>query len=282
MRQNSWPKVFQSPAGSLGLGLLFLLLFLAAFGPRLTPFDFNDQNLDRQFLPPLQRYQDGPLHIFGTDNLGRDVLSRLVVGARISFVVGLVAVGLAFAVGVPLGALAGYFGGKIDSFIMRCMDVLLAFPSILLAIAVVAVFGVSLTHVMLAVGVVTIPIFCRLTRASVLSVKEREFVAAARAQGASHTRILGLYILPNCLEPLLVQAALSMGTSVLDAAGLSFLGLGAKPPTPEWGTMLGDAFLYYQRAPWCVAAPGAMIFLMVLAFNLFGDSLGEALDPARN
>lgn len=281
MRENSWRKVFQSPAGALGLGLLLLLLFLATLGPLLTPFEFNDQNLHRQFVPPLQSYQDGPLHLLGTDNLGRDVFSRLVVGARISFVVGLVAVGLAFVLGVPLGALAGYFGGRVDSFIMRCMDVLLAFPSILLAIAVVAVFGVSLSNVMLAVGVVTIPIFCRLTRACVLAVKEREFVAAARAQGASHTRILGLYILPNCLEPLLVQAALSMGTSVLDAAGLSFLGLGAKPPTPEWGTMLGDAFLYYQRAPWCVAAPGAMIFLMVLAFNLFGDSLGEALDPAR-
>jgi peptide/nickel transport system permease protein len=159
------------------------------------------------------------------------------------------------------------------------MDVLLAFPSILLAIAIVAVFGASLSNAMLAVAVVTVPVFARLTRASVLTVKEREFVTAARAQGAGHKRLLGLYILPNCLEPILVQAALSTGTSVLDAAGLSFLGLGAKPPTPEWGTMLGDAFLYYQRAPWCVAAPGAMIFLMVLAFNLFGDSLGEVLDP---
>ena len=159
------------------------------------------------------------------------------------------------------------------------MDVLLAFPSILLAIAVVAIFGANLRNAMIAVGVVTIPVFCRITRASVLTVREREYVTAARAQGASHGRLLFLYILPNCLEPLLVQASLSMGTSVLDAAGLSFLGLGAKPPTPEWGTMLGDAFLYYQRAPWCVAAPGAMIFLMVLAFNLFGDSLQDAFDP---
>jgi len=177
---------------------------------------------------------------------------------------------------------AGYFGGRVDSVVMRSMDVLLAFPSILLAIAIVAVFGASLQNAMMAVAVVTVPVFCRLTRASVLTVKELEYVTAARAQGASHTRILGLYILPNCLEPVLVQAALSTGTSVLDAAGLSFLGLGAKPPTPEWGTMLGDAFLYYQRAPWCVAAPGAMIFLMVLAFNLTGDSLNVGLNPTSD
>lgn len=268
-----------TPSGLTGAVLLALLLFLAVFGPLLTPFDFNDQNLDRQFLAPLSRFQDGGLHLFGTDNLGRDVFTRLVVGARISFLVGVVAVGLAFAVGVPLGAVAGYFGKRVDSFIMRGMDVLLAFPSILLAIAVVAIFGANLRNAMIAVGVVTVPVFCRITRASVLTVREREYVTAARAQGASHTRLLFLYILPNCVEPLLVQASLSMGTSVLDAAGLSFLGLGAKPPTPEWGTMLGDAFLYYQRAPWCVAAPGAMIFLMVLAFNLFGDSLQDAFDP---
>ena len=271
-------KIWRSTAGKGGIVILAFLLFLAIFGPMLTPFEYNDQNLDRQFLSPLQSFAGGPVHLLGTDNLGRDVLTRLVVGARISFAVGLVAVSLAFLVGVPLGTLAGYFGGRVDSVIMRSMDVLLAFPSILLAIAVVAVFGVSLTNAMLAVGVVTIPIFCRLSRASVLTVKEREYVAAARAQGASHKRLMGLYILPNCLEPLLVQATLSMGTSVLDAAGLSFLGLGARPPTPEWGTMLGDAFLYFQRAPWCVAAPGAMIFLMVLGFNLFGDGLGEALE----
>lgn len=271
-------KLWRSRAGKWGSLLLLVLLFLAAVGPLLTPFHYNDQNLDRQFLSPLQSFEDGPVHLLGTDNLGRDVLSRLLVGARISFAVGFVAVGLAVLVGVPLGTLAGYFGGRVDSVIMRIMDVLLAFPSILLAIAVVAVFGVSLVNAMLAVGVVSIPIFCRLSRASVLTIKEREYVAAARAQGASHARLMGLYILPNCLEPLLVQATLSMGTSVLDAAGLSFLGLGARPPTPEWGTMLGDAFLYFQRAPWCVAAPGVMIFLMVLGFNLFGDGLGEALD----
>lgn len=272
-------KTLTTPSGLTGAVLLALLLFLAVFGPLLTPFDFNDQNLDRQFLAPLSRFQDGALHLLGTDNLGRDVFTRLVVGARISFLVGVVAVGLAFVVGVPLGAVAGYFGKRVDSFIMRGMDVLLAFPSILLAIAVVAIFGANLRNAMIAVGVVTIPVFCRITRASVLTVREREYVTAARAQGASHGRLLFLYILPNCLEPLLVQASLSMGTSVLDVAGLSFLGLGAKPPTPEWGTMLGDAFLYYQRAPWCVAAPGAMIFLMVLAFNLFGDSLQDAFDP---
>ena len=279
MSGSRWSRILTTPAGAVGGVLLAFLLFLAVFGPTLTPFHYNGQNLDRQFLAPLERFGDGPIHLLGTDNLGRDLFSRLVVGSRISFLVGFVSVGLAVLVGVPLGALAGYFGGRVDSVVMRGMDVLLAFPSILLAIAVVAVFGANLNNAMLAVAVVTVPVFARLTRASVLTVKEREFVVAGRAQGASHARLLGLYVLPNCLEPLSVQAALSMGTSVLDAAGLSFLGLGAKPPTPEWGTMLGDAFIYYQRAPWCVAAPGAMIFLMVLAFNLFGDSLNESLNP---
>lgn len=265
----------------VGAVLLVVLVGLALFGPVLSPFHYNDQNLDRQFLAPLSSFDGGAIHLLGTDNLGRDLFSRLLVGTRISFMVGTFAVSLAFLIGVPLGALAGYFGGRVDSVIMRAVDVLLAFPSILLAIAIVAVFGASLGNAMVAVGIVTIPIFCRLTRASVLTVKEREFVLAARAQGASHTRLMLLYILPNCIEPLIVQASLSVGTSVLDAAGLSFLGMGAKPPTPEWGTMLGDAFLYYQRAPWCVAAPGAMIFLMVLSLNLCGDGLGELTDQRR-
>lgn len=272
-RDPLWKRILATPAGKVGCGLLALLFLLALVGPLLTPYHFNDQDLGQQFVPP-----GSSGHWLGTDNLGRDLLTRVVVGARISFTVGLIAVGLALCVGVPIGALAGYFGGRVDSFLMRCMDVVLAFPSILLAIAIVAVFGASLSNAMLAVGVVTVPVFARLTRASVLTEKEREYVMAAQAQGASHGRLLGLYILPNCLEPIFVQASLSCGTSVLDAAGLSFLGLGAKPPTPEWGTMLGDAFLYYQRAPWCVAVPGAMIFVMVLAFNLFGDGLRDALE----
>ncbi len=271
-------RVLAAPSGRVGAALLFVLILAATIGPWLVPFGFNEQDLDRQFLAPLSRFEGG-FHLLGTDNLGRDVLSRLVVGARLSILVGLVTVGLALVVGVPLGALAGYLGGRWDSLIMRGMDILLAFPSVLLAIAVVAVLGASLTNAMLAIAVVTVPIFARLTRATVLEVKQREFVLAARAQGAGHPRLLLVYLLPNCLDPLLVQACLSMGLSVLDAAGLSFLGLGARPPTPEWGTMLGDAFGYFQRAPWCVVAPGLAIFAFVLSFNLLGDALRDALDP---
>jgi peptide/nickel transport system permease protein len=220
-------------------------------------------------------------HWFGTEGLGRDVLVLVWYGLRTSLFVGLVSVGLGLVVGVLLGLLAGYFRGWLETLIGWVTDILLAFPSILLAIAVVTVSGPSLTSVMLAVGIVQIPIFIRLTRSMVLSLREQEFVQTVRAFGATPARIIFRHILPASLAPLVVQATLSIGTATLEAAGLGFLGLGAKPPTPELGTMLSDAFKngYSLSSPWTMIFPGLMITIIVLAFNLLGDGLRDALDP---
>ncbi len=274
MTESVGAKLRASRPAQVGGVLLVLYLLLALFAPVIAPEGVDDQKLSRRFEPP-----SFSAHLLGTDNLGRDVLSRVVYGARISLRVGFFAVGISALFGILWGGVAGFTGGWVDSLLMRAVDVMLAFPSILLAIAIVAVLGNSLTNTMIAVGVVGIPVFARLTRATVLSVKEMDYVEAARAQGASSGRILFLHILPNCVNPLIVQAALGTATAVLDAAGLSFLGLGAKPPSPEWGTMLSDTFRYYRSAPWCVVAPGTAIMGMVLGFNLLGDGLRDALDP---
>lgn len=267
-------KLLHNRSAQVGLVLCLGFALLALLAPWLAPYGFSKLNLAQRLLPP-----GAEGHWLGTDNLGRDLLSRLLYGSRVSLAVGLFSVGISVALGVPLGALAGYRGGRLDSLIMRAMDLLLAFPSILLAIAIVTVLGNNLTNAMVAVGIVGIPVFARITRASVLTVKEMEYVQAARTIGCSPNRILWVHILPNCLNPLIVQSTLSLGTSVLDAAGLSFLGLGAKPPTPEWGTMLSDSYRYYEQAPWLVLGPGLAILAMVLGFNLLGDGLRDALDP---
>jgi peptide/nickel transport system permease protein len=267
-------KLWRNRSAQLGAVLCGVFLLMALLAPWLTTFPYDKLDLAHRLAPP------GDFgHPLGSDNLGRDTWSRLVYGSRVSLAVGLFSVAISLGLGTPLGALAGYKGGRLDALIMRSMDLLLAFPSILLAIAIVTVLGNNLTNAMIAVGVVGIPIFARITRASVLSVKELEFVQAARTIGCSNARILWVHILPNCINPLVVQATLSLGTSVLDAAGLSFLGLGAKPPTPEWGTMLADTYRYYEQAPWLVLAPGLAILGMVLGFNLLGDGLRDALDP---
>lgn len=261
---------------SAQVGALLCLLFLstALLAPLIAPYPFSKLDLAHRLLPPGQAG-----HWLGTDNLGRDVLSRLLYGSQVSLAVGVFSVAISVVLGVPLGAAAGYLGGRLDTLIMRGMDLLLAFPSILLAIAIVSTRGPGLKNAMIAVGIVGIPVFARITRASVLTVKEMEYVQAARTIGCSSSRILWVHILPNCMNPLIVQATLSLGTSVLDAAGLSFLGLGAKPPTPEWGTMLADTYRYYDKAPWLVMGPGLAILAMVLGFNLLGDGLRDALDP---
>jgi ABC-type dipeptide/oligopeptide/nickel transport system permease subunit len=257
-------------AGAL---VLVLLAILAAGADLLVPHGPRTVDLDRVLEGPSGD------HWLGTDDLGQDLLARLLHGARISLLVGAVSVGIAVAVGVPLGAVAGFAGGRVDTAMMRVTDVMLAFPSIVLAIAVVAALGPSLANLMIAVGVVAIPTYARQVRASVLEVKSEDFVTASRALGAHPARVLLRSVLPNCLTPLLVLATLDYGVAILEAAALSFLGLGPEPGTPEWGKMLADAQNLFSRAPRVVVAPGLCISAAVLAFNLLGDGLRDALDP---
>lgn len=269
-------QFWRSTAGQIGLTLTVFLIGLALLAPLLRPYDpTTDQDLMARLLPP------SPTHWFGTDGRGRDILTLVWYGLRTSLVVGLVSVALGLVVGVLLGLLAGYLGRFVDLGISWVTDILLAFPSILLAIAIVTVTGPSLISAMVAIGIVQVPIYTRLTRAMVLSLREQEFVQAAQALGASPVRILWHHILPASLAPIVVQATLSIGTATLEAAGLGFLGLGAQPPTPELGTMLADAFTggYSLVAPWTTLFPGLLITLNVLAFNLLGDGLQDSLDP---
>ena len=257
----------------VGGGTLFLLLFVALCAPVLAPHDPMEQNLYARLQPPSL---DHPL---GTDDFGRDILSRIIYGSRISLRIGAASITAALLVGTLLGLWAGYWGGWVDTLIMRCMDLLLAFPSILLAIAIVAVVGPGIDNAIMAVSVVLIPQFARLVRSSVLSVREMAYIEAARALGAGPMRILFFGILPNCTAPIIVQTTLGLGTAILDAAGLSFLGLGAQPPMPEWGAMLAGGRELLFEAPWVMTFPGLAIFIVVLAINLFGDGLRDALDP---
>ncbi len=266
--------LLRSRTAAFGLGLIALVVLVAAAGPWLAPHD--------PLKPaPLERLQ-GPsgAHPFGTDSLGRDILSRVIYGARISLMIGLISVAISLVPGTLLGLLAGYFGGRTDSLIMRLMDMLLAFPAILLAIVITAILGPSLPNTMVAVGIVYIPHYARIVRAGVLSLKEQLFVQAIGHLGGGHLRILGRHILPNAVPPIIVYATLGMGTAVLQAAALGFLGLGAQPPQPEWGAMLSEGRQYIQNAPHVAAFPGAAILLLVLGFNLFGDGLRDVLDPS--
>ncbi len=259
------------------LGTLLVALFLgvALAAPWIAPHDPLAQDLSARLLPP------GPGHALGTDDFGRDVLSRVVWGSRVSLKLGVTAVLIALLVGGTVGLLAGFYGGWLDLLGMRLMDLMLAFPSILLAIVVVAILGPSLTNAMIAVGVMAVPQYARIVRASVLSVRGLEYVQAARALGASDARLLLRAILPNVLGPVIVTASLGLATAVLDAAGLSFLGLGAQPPTPEWGSMLSQGRELVLIAPWVLTAPGVAVFLSVLGFNLVGDALRDLSDPRR-
>ncbi len=262
-----------------GLGVLLLVLVLAAFADVLAPHSPVEQFRDHFLAPPA--WQAGGLWRFplGTDDLGRDMLSRLVFGARLSLLTGLVVVTLSLATGTALGLLAASAGGAVDAAVMRLMDIVLAFPSLLLAIVIVAILGPGLLNAMLAVAVVTLPNYTRVVRAAALGELRRDYVAATRGAGAGPVRLALRTILPNCLAPLIVQASLGFSGAILEAASLGFLGLGAQPPTPEWGTMLAGALQYYQRAWWLLAFPGLAILATVLSFNLVGDGLRDALDP---
>jgi peptide/nickel transport system permease protein len=273
MLAEIWKRLRKQRLALVGGGILVLLVAVAVLAPLLAPQDPLQQDLYGRLQPPSRA------HLMGTDDFGRDILSRIIYGSRISLRIGLVAITAALLLGTTLGLWAGYWGGAVDMIIMRFMDLLLAFPSILLAIAIVAVTGPGIDNTIMAVCVVLIPQFARLVRSSVLSVREMAYVEAARAIGAGQARILFVSVLPNCMAPIIVQTTLSLGTAILDAAGLSFLGLGAQPPTPEWGAMLAGGRELLLKAPWVMTFPGLAIFTVVLALNLFGDGLRDALDP---
>jgi peptide/nickel transport system permease protein len=256
-----------------GLGVMALLVGAAVFADVVAPYPPLQIAMPERLQPPSLR------HPLGTDDFGRDVLSRIIHGSRISLQVGAIAVGIALTVGVVLGIAAGYVGGRTDSLIMRAMDVVLAFPAILLAIAIMAILGPGIVNVMIAIGIVYIPIFARVVRASTLQVKANEFVEAARALGASDARIVLRHVLPGTIDTAVVQASLSLAFAILAEAALSFLGLGTQPPTPSWGSMLAHGREWIERAPWLTLFPGAAIFVTVLALNVIGDGLRDALDP---
>jgi len=252
--------------------VILLFVAIALLAPAIAPGDPDAISGDRRAAPSAD-------HLFGTDDLGRDVLSRVIYGARVSLRVGLVSIGIALTAGSLLGVVAGYTGGWLDSVIMRVTDVMLAFPGILLAIAIVAILGPSLFNVMIAVGIEAIPVYTRTARASTLVVKEQEYVIGARALGCRHARVIRRHILPNIVAPLIVLATIGVAGSILTAAGLSYIGLGAQPPTAEWGAMLSTARNFLRDAWWMATFPGLAIMLVVLALNLFGDGLRDILDP---
>jgi peptide/nickel transport system permease protein len=258
---------------AFGLGLTGVLVVTALLAPWIAPYRPDEIHPIDSLTPPSLRY------LLGTDDLGRDVLSRIVYGARVSLMVGAIAIGIAALVGVPLGLLAGYAGGQADALLMRLMDALLAFPAILLAIALMAVLGPSLHNAMVAIGIIYVPTFARITRANVLSLREKEFVEAARALGAGSLYVAALVVLPNCLSPLIVQGSLGVANAILVEAALSFLGLGVQPPDPSWGSMLAFGRSLLSQAPWYATFPGLAIFVTVLSLNFLGDGLREALDP---
>ncbi|NVO29427.1 ABC transporter permease subunit [Donghicola sp. C2-DW-16] len=274
-----WYYFRENRGAVMGLWVFGAFLIVAAFAPFIAPHDPTMQYREHILQPPF--WQEGGSWQFplGTDPLGRDMLSRLIVGARFSFFVGIVVVSIASVGGIVIGVLAGFAPRWLDTIIMRLMDIILAFPSLLLALVLVAVLGPSLTNAMIAIAIVLQPHYVRLTRASVMSERQKDYVTSARVAGAGLMRLMFITVLPNCLAPIIVQAALSFSTAILDAAALGFLGMGAQPPTPEWGTMLAEAREFILRAWWVVTFPGVAILITVLAINLMGDGLRDALDP---
>lgn len=270
---ESMKLFFQHKLAVIGTVIVFLFLILAIFAPLIAPYGINEQSLGERFSAP------SAAHWFGTDDFGRDIFSRVVHGARISLWVGFFSVLGSVILGTLLGLIAGYGGRVLDAVISRLFDILLAFPSILLAIAIVSILGPSLQNALIAIAIINVPTFGRLVRSKVLSIKQEEYVLAAKAVGMSHRRIVLRHILPNSMVPVIVQATLAIGTAIIEAAALGFLGLGAQAPSPEWGKMLADARPYLVQAPWTLFFPGIAIMLTVLGFNLMGDGLRDTLDP---
>ena len=266
-------RLRRAPLAMIGLIVVFLLVLTAVFADYIAPFGYADQDLMAAFEPP------SAAHWFGTDEFGRDIFSRIIYGSRISLQVGFIAVGIAVFAGGFLGAIAGYYGGKSDNFIMRAMDILLSIPSILLAIAIAASLGPGLFNLMIAVGISSTPNYARIVRGSVLSIRNQEFVEAAKAVGSSDLRIIAKHIIPNCMAPIIVQATLGVAIAILTAAGLSFIGLGIQPPIPEWGSMLSGGREYIRDYAYMTVFPGLAIMVTILALNFLGDGLRDALDP---
>lgn len=276
--KDMFRRLMRNKLAIAGMVILGIVLFVAVFAPVLAPQDPNENGVFKAY--PRENKQGPSLaHPMGTDDLGRDIMSLIFYGARISVRVGIFAVGLAILVGATLGAIAGYAGGTVDNIIMRIMDIMLSFPSILLALVIVVAIGPGLFNAMLAVGIVSIPTFARITRSTVIKENENVYVMAARSLGANNNRVLWRHIVPNSLSPIIVAASLGIGVAILDAAGLGFLGLGAQPPTPEWGLMLSRNKSHIFTSPWMVIFPGVAIMFLVLGFNLLGDGLRDALDP---
>jgi peptide/nickel transport system permease protein len=266
-------RFVRSRPGMAGAVVLVVVTLAAIFAGQVSPYNPTRQDFRVEHEPP------SAAHLMGTDEFGRDVLSRIIWGAQASLQAGATAASIALVAGLVLGMIAAYYGGHADNFIMRTMDVILAFPYILLAIAVVAILGPGLRNAMIAIGIVYIPHYARVVRGAVLSVRAREYVDAARALGARDGRIMWQHVLPNTLAPVIVQTTLNVGSAIIDTAGLSFLGLGTQPPTPDWGNMLSAGRSYVIDAPWIATFPGLAILLTVLAFNLMGDALRDAFDP---
>lgn len=272
-RARTLTRFLRNPSGRIGLAIILLFVGATVLAAFWTPYPYDQPDLPNRLQGPSLK------HPMGTDDVGRDVLTRIAVGARYSLTMGVVAIALAAGIGVPIGLLSGYRGGWWDTLSMRVIDVLMVLPTFVLAVAIVSVLGSGIRSVILAAAVTTIPIFARLTRSIALTVRSLDFVAAAHVAGASERRILVRHVLPNSISPLVVQASLGIGATILIAAALGFLGLGVQPPTPEWGSMLSRGRSYMSSAPFLVFFPGVAIALLVLGFNLLGDSLRDALDP---
>ena len=265
--------LFKNKMAVVGMVILLVLFFVGVFAPLIAPYDYAVQDLQNTFQHPNAQ------HWFGTDKFGRDIFSRVIYGARVSLLVGFIAVGIAVVIGGALGAISGYYEGKIDNVIMRIMDIIMAIPNVLLAIAIVATLGTGLVNMMIALGISAIPRFARVVRATTLTIRREEYIEAAVASGVSDFQIIVMHILPNCLPPLIVQVSLGVADAILMAAGLSFIGLGIQPPDPEWGSMLSEGRQYIRGWAYMTYFPGLAIVLTALSLNLLGDGLRDALDP---
>lgn len=271
--QEVWGRFKKNKLAVLGLIIIAVMIIACVFSPIIAPYGYDEQNYDALYQGPSMQ------HLCGTDNLGRDIFSRLLFGGRVSLSIGIISVGIGILFGGSIGAIAGYYGGKLDNFLMRIIDIIMAIPSIVLAISICAALGPGLVNTMIAVGISTIPNYARILRSSILTVKQQEYVEAARAIGAGDKRIILKHIVPNSLSGVIVQASMGVGRAIISAASMSFVGLGMQPPNPEWGAMLSYGRAFFRDYSYMILFPGLAIFFAVLSMNLIGDGLRDAMDP---